>query len=99
MLAHLGILLGLVLSSETSTVVRPPRDVLECLMSLPADMGPFRGLPVEARRRALKESSTVVDQRNGFISFKTDWIDGGWFIQVAIFQRKDRARVPRVLRR
>ena len=86
--------MSLLLSLLLAGVVAPPRDVVECVLSLPAKIGPFGGLPLEVRKAALTASDTVIDKKNGFVSFKTDWTDSGWteryVIQVAVFQRRDK---------
>jgi hypothetical protein len=79
-----------------------PKNVVECFLALPDTVPTLDKMDLELREAALKKSSTVVDLKNGFLSFKTDWDSEGqrdqYTVQVAIFQRTDKKFIVGVAR-
>lgn len=90
------------LSLVTLLAAPAPKNVVECLLSFSDEVAPLDKMPVETRQEALKSSSTVIDQKNGYLSFKTDWDSQGQSesdtVQVAIFQRSDKKFVVAISR-
>lgn len=80
----------------------PPKNVVECFLALPETAPTLDKMALETREAVLKQSSTVTDLKNGFLSFKTDWDSQGqsdpYTVQVAIFQRTDKKFIVAVAR-
>jgi hypothetical protein len=79
-----------------------PKNVVECFLALPDTVPTLDKMALETKEAALKQSSTVIDLKNGFLSFKTDWDSQGqsdpYTVQVAIFQRTDKKFIVAVAR-
>ncbi len=92
-----------VLVSALALAAAPaPKNVVECFLSLPDTVPTLDRLSLEDREAALKKKSTVIDVKNGYLSFETDWDSQGqtdhYTVQVAIFQRTDKKFIVGVAR-